>query len=43
VAFQGTAGSVRVRGTKTTLTLGAAGSIKAGGKELTADGPATKD
>ncbi len=43
VAFQGTAGSVRVRGNKTTLTLGAAGSIKAGGKELTADGPATKD
>jgi hypothetical protein len=43
VAFQGTAGSVRVRGGKTTLTLGAAGRIKAGGKELAADGPATKD
>jgi hypothetical protein len=41
--FQGTAGSVRTRGGKATLTLGAAGRIAAGGKELAADAPATKD
>jgi hypothetical protein len=41
--FQGTAGSIRTRGGKATLTLGAAGRIAAGGKELAADAPATKD
>lgn len=41
--FQGTAGGVRTRGGKATLTLGAPGRIKAGGKELSADAPATKD
>lgn len=42
-AFQGAAGSARTRGGKATLTLGAPGRIKAGGKELSADAPATKD
>ncbi len=41
--FEGTAGSVRTRGGKATLTLGAPGRITAGGKELAADAPATKD
>jgi hypothetical protein len=41
--FQGTAGSARTRGGKATLTLGAPGRIKAGGKDLSADAPATKD
>jgi len=41
--FEGTAASVRTRGGKATLTLGAAGRITASGKELAADAPATRD
>jgi len=41
--FQGTAAGVRTRGGRATLTLGGPGRITAGGKELSADAPATKD
>ncbi len=43
ISFQGTAGAVRIRGGKTTLTLGAAGKISAGSQELAAGNPATKE
>ena len=42
-SFQGVAGAIRMRGGKTTLTLGAAGTIRAGKKELSAPEPATND
>lgn len=43
VSFQGVSGAVRVRGNKTTLTLGAAGSIRVGNKELSSTEPATQE
>jgi hypothetical protein len=43
VVFQGQSGAVRQRDGKTTLTLGTTGRIKYRGKELAADGPATKE
>ena len=43
IGFEGTAGSVRVRGGRTVLSLGAAGSISAHGTALTSDKPATKE
>jgi|GEM_PF-419511 len=42
-SFQGVSGAVRLRGAKTTLTLGAAGKIRVGNKELSANQPATKE
>ncbi len=42
VVFQGTAGAVQVRGSKITLSLGAAGTVRVGAHELSAEGPATK-
>lgn len=42
VGFQGTAGSVQIRGGKATLSLGAAGKVRVGDKVLAADGPASK-
>jgi len=42
VSFEGSAGAVQIRGKQTTLTLGAAGSVRSGRKELTAAGPATR-
>lgn len=43
ITFQGRAASVRERSGKTTLTLGTAGSIRAGNKELSSTEPATKE
>ena len=43
VSFQGVSGAVRVRGAKSTLTLGAAGKIRVGNKELSSAKPATKE
>ena len=42
ISFEGTAGAAAIRGRKLTLSLGAAGSISAGGKTLKSDRPASK-
>lgn len=42
VRFQGSCGAVRSRGGTVTLSLGAGGTVKAGSKTLTADGPTSR-
>ncbi len=42
LSFQGDAGAVQVRSKRVTLTLGAAGTVRLGGKTLTAEAAATK-
>jgi hypothetical protein len=42
VRFQGTAGAVQIRGGKLTLSLGAAGKVRVGNKELAAAGAASR-
>jgi len=42
ISFEGTIGAAAVRGKKLTLSLGAAGSISAGGETLKSDRPASK-
>jgi hypothetical protein len=43
IEFEGTAGTIQLRGVRTILSLGAAGQIAARGKTLQTDKPATKD
>ncbi len=42
IVFRGTAGAVQVRGKSICMSLGSAGSIRVGDKELTADAAATR-
>jgi hypothetical protein len=42
VRFTGTSGAAQFRGNRLTMTLGAAGSVRAGDRKLTANEPATK-
>lgn len=42
IRFTGTAGAAQFRGNRLTMTLGAAGSVHAGDRKLTADRPTTK-
>lgn len=43
VKLQGTIGSAQIRGARTRMSLGARGTIRAGGKEFSADSASTKE